>query len=408
MAEYVLMHKDIPVINLSLDQATGSIAAIGNVHNISHIPVGVKSKNNRVDRRSLNEWWKGRSIPASRDGLRAALDELNISSTDLLLEKCWGLSLSDQYWICPEGASIGWSTINFFQNSFSEDVGNILFGRRSPGDKLDLMSPDNTSDGWLKKQWKIMNGKRCLVKGGSGATQQEPYNEVIASCIMKRLTIPHIAYELMEQDDYPYSVCENFLNPDTELVTAWYVMQTIQKPNHVSVYQHYKACCEQLGMSSISDSIDQMIVLDYLIANEDRHQNNFGVIRNANTLEYLGVAPVYDSGSSLWFSKPLSMIGSRTKLECKPFKSKHEEQIKLVQSFDWLDLSKLKGIADEFADILSDSLFIDTARKDALCKALNGRINMLEDIIGKQNQLYRIDDIFDDVLKDQAYSQEKK
>jgi len=193
-------------------------------------------------------------------------------------------------------------------------------------------------------------------------------------------------------------------SPNTELMTAWYIMQTAQKPNHVSVYQHYKVCCEQLGISGISDSIDQMIVLDYLIANEDRHQNNFGVIRNANTLEYLGVAPVYDSGSSLWFSKPLSMIGSRTKLVCKPFKSKHEEQIKLVKSFDWLDLSKLKGIGDEFADILTGSLFIDAARKGALCKALEKRINMLEDIIGKQNHLYHIDNILDDVSKDQAYS----
>lgn len=39
-----------------------------------------------------------------------------------------------------------------------------------------------------------------------------------------------------------------------------------------------------------------MIVLDYLIVNEDRHQNNFGVVRNAETLEYLGAAPIYDSG----------------------------------------------------------------------------------------------------------------
>ena len=47
-----------------------------------------------------------------------------------------------------------------------------------------------------------------------------------------------------------------------------------------------------------------MIVLDYLIVNEDRHQNNFGVVRNAETLEYLGAAPIYDSGTSLWFDKP--------------------------------------------------------------------------------------------------------
>ena len=46
-----------------------------------------------------------------------------------------------------------------------------------------------------------------------------------------------------------------------------------------------------------------MIVLDYVIANEDRHFNNFGVLRNAETLEWLGFAPIYDSGSSLGYDK---------------------------------------------------------------------------------------------------------
>ena len=63
-----------------------------------------------------------------------------------------------------------------------------------------------------------------------------------------------------------------------------------------------------------------MITVDYLLANEDRHQNNFGVIRNAETLEYLGPAPLYDNGSSLWFDKPTAMIGGG-RVVCKPFKN---------------------------------------------------------------------------------------
>lgn len=36
----------------------------------------------------------------------------------------------------------------FFENLFSEDVGSALFGGQFSGD---FMSPDNTSDGWLRK-----------------------------------------------------------------------------------------------------------------------------------------------------------------------------------------------------------------------------------------------------------------
>ena len=100
-----------------------------------------------IDRAALNDWWKGRAIPASRSGIKNALLELNLATTQKLLDKCLGLSLSDQYWIRPIHSDIQWSEINFFEHSFSEDVGNILFGRGSSSAQMSLMSPDNTSDG---------------------------------------------------------------------------------------------------------------------------------------------------------------------------------------------------------------------------------------------------------------------
>ena len=361
MSKYILMHKDNPVAALEIDEASGVISAIGEVYAEEHIPLGITVKRGRIERSELNDWWKGRAIPASRSGIKTVLEDLQIATTQRLLEKCLGLSLSDQYWICPQSRNLKWSEINFFENNFSDDMGNILFGKVSSGemilnDEISLMSPDNTSDGWLKKKWKIINGKRCLIKGGSGAIQQEPYNEVIASKIMERLDIPHVKYSLIMEEEYPYSICEDFITPQTELISAWYVMQTEKKPNHISVYQHYVNCCEKLGIPKIKESLDQMMVVDYLIANEDRHQNNFGVIRDVKKLNFIGSAPLFDSGTSLWFDKPTPMIGRTAKLQCKPFKNTHEEQIKLVSSFEWLDISKLNGIEEEFRELVRASI----------------------------------------------------
>jgi hypothetical protein len=61
-----------------------------------------------IDRKPLNDWWIGRAIPASRSGLQDALLALGIASPTYLLEKCYGLSLSDQYWICPKGSALEW------------------------------------------------------------------------------------------------------------------------------------------------------------------------------------------------------------------------------------------------------------------------------------------------------------
>ncbi|MFR2700307.1 MAG: HipA domain-containing protein [Anaerobutyricum soehngenii] len=411
MSKYILMHKDNPVAALEIDEASGVISAIGEVYAEEHIPLGITVKRGRIERSELNDWWKGRAIPASRSGIKTVLEDLQIATTQRLLEKCLGLSLSDQYWICPQSRNLKWSEINFFENNFSDDMGNILFGKVSSGemilnDEISLMSPDNTSDGWLKKKWKIINGKRCLIKGGSGAIQQEPYNEVIASKIMERLDIPHVKYSLIMEEEYPYSICEDFITPQTELISAWYVMQTEKKPNHISVYQHYVNCCEKLGIPKIKESLDQMMVVDYLIANEDRHQNNFGVIRDVKKLNFIGSAPLFDSGTSLWFDKPTPMIGRTAKLQCKPFKNTHEEQIKLVSSFEWLDISKLNGIEEEFRELVRASIFIDNIRCDAICKAMKERVNSLKKVIDNSGnkEYYSVADGKGDVKKDISYS----
>ena len=209
---YTLMHKEIPVVDIELDDASGAITRVDDVHNAAHIPIGIAYKNDILDRKALNKWWYGRSIPASRQGIQQALAILRIGSTQELIDKSYGLSLSDQYWIKEKGSSLEWAEINFFTNDFSRDIGNILFGGHSSSAKIDLMSPDNTSDGWLRKKWTIIDGKRCLIKGGSGVTQQEPYNEVIASELMEKLNIPHVPYRIIMQGDYPYSVCEDFID----------------------------------------------------------------------------------------------------------------------------------------------------------------------------------------------------
>jgi len=371
---------------MEIDEGAGTIIELGELHAPERLPVGVPCTGDTVDRITLNSWWLGRSIPASRSGLRGALDALQITAPQLLLTKCYGLSLSDQYWVNPEGSGLKWEDVNFFDNSFSEDVGNILFGEVPDKDEFNLMSPDNTSDGWLKKKWIIADGKRQLIKSGSGTTRQEPYNEVLASEVMRRLDIPHVPYKLMLIDEYPYSVCEDFITSETELISAWYITQVHNKPNHVSSYQHYLDCCKALGIPGMSDAIDKMLTLDYLIVNDDRHLNNFGAIRNANTLEWIGAAPVFDCGTSMWCSEPTAMIRPIAKQPSKPFRSNHAEQIKLVSSFKWLDIKALSGIDEEFREILKDSVTIYDTRRSTLCFGLRKRVEQLGAYVKSRNR----------------------
>ena len=124
-----------------------------------------------------------------------------------------------------------------------------------------------------------------------------------------------------------------------------------------------------------------MIVLDYIIANEDRHLNNFGAIRNAETLEWLGMAPIYDSGSSLGYDKSVPLMRDRSEIVCKPFKKHHEEQLKLVSSFDWIDFSALVGVGEMIMEILSDKNakdYMEENRIRVIAELTERRIKNLE------------------------------
>lgn len=398
--KYTLMHQDIKVAEVILN-SSHAIDEIVKIYDEDRLPIGTKAPDGKLHKQMLNAWWYNRRIPLSRSGLKNHLEREPFLTPDVLQMKSWGLSLSDHYWMNPVNTPLIWKEINFFDNEFSEDVGNLLLGKKHSAN-LNLMSPDNTSDGWLKKKWKIINEERCLVKAGSAAFYQEPYNEAIATLIMRKLDIKHIPYHVITEDELPYSVCANFVTKETELVSAWYVMQGIKKASHVSVYEHYIACCETLGLTTPREEINKMIVVDYLLVNEDRHQKNFGLIRDVKTLKFIGIAPIFDTGTALWFDQPTHIMGRTKTLDCKPFKKNHEEQLKLVKSFDWLNLDQLDGFEDEVRQLFAGSIYIDETRRERIVEILQIRIDKLKSHIKTHRKSY--DDVENDVVENIAYS----
>ena len=384
---YTLMHRDTAVMDLELDEYS-NIVALGKIHHAEHLPLGTYNKIG-VERKSLNRWWTKRSIPASRRGIRDVLDELELSSPQELTEKCFGLSLSDQYWISPTDKPLDWHQVNFFENVFSEDIGNILFGKGRSSGSASLISPDNTTNGNLRKKWKVIGGKRVLLKDSSAPYRQEAYNEVLASEIARRLCIPYVPYTLILEHDEICSGCEDFITSETDLVSAAQVMSAFKKRNEQSEYEFYIECCEKLGIFDIREKLEQMLVLDYLIVNEDRHLNNFGLIRSAVTLEWVGAAPLYDNGNSMWFNRVVSEIHADDDRNIKTplWKKNPTENLTLVTDFSWLDLSALKSIENYARELYSTSGYLEPTRVDALVNALRMRVELLDGIARGQTML---------------------
>ncbi|MBS4884913.1 MAG: hypothetical protein KHZ85_09140 [Amedibacillus dolichus] len=381
---YILMNKDVEILEFLYDNETHTVTKIVRMIHPNYAPLGIIEYRTGITRKALNNWWKDRSIPASRSRFKEVMGEMDLHSPVELLERCFGLSLSDQYWIKEGNSDIQWADINFFENDFSEDMGKLLMGQIHYSDDLDIFSPDNSSDGNLKKKWKIINNTRYLIKGGNSFNNQEPFNELVATKLYERILEKqdYVPYELLHENDVYYSACPTMINTDEELVSAYYIDRMIKQRGNDSLCTHFLEACKSLNIPNAKEQIDKMIVCDYIIANYDRHYRNFGAIRNVNTLEWIGIAPIFDSGSSLWATQPTSLIGSTYK--CKPFKSYPEEQLGLVDDLFWLDITKLEGFEQEVEDIFKMNPLMDEARIQAIVQQIELRIGK---VIERKRQL---------------------
>lgn len=379
----ILMNKNVPVIQVDMDPKTSYIETIEAVYNKEYLPVGVLLKDtDTLSQANLYKWWIGRSIPASRDGLQDVLKKLGLSDVQELVNKSFGISLSDQYWMKPKEATVEWKDINFFENDFSKDVGNAFFQTSFSTKKLNLLSPDNTSDGWLRKKWIILNGERYLLKAGSKPFRQEPFNEVIATRILEQTqNTKYVPYELYIENGIACSKCKNFITPETEFVSAYNLCSTIEVGTR-KPYQHMLHCAEQYEIPNVKRFLDDMLTLDYIMLNTDRHWGNFGFIRNVTTLKFEGAAPIFDTGTSLW-NNELKIIPYQE--PSKPFRSNHSKQIRLVDTFDRFNIKTIKQSAADIAEnILRGNSYIDDARRNMIAMGLENRIKNLSKIIDRQ------------------------
>ena len=64
-------------------------------------------------------------------------------------------------------------------------------------------------------------------------------------------------------------------------------------------YETYISLLEKHEIKDPRSSLEDMFILDYIMLNEDRHLNNFGIIRDFKTLNWISTAQIFDTGESL-------------------------------------------------------------------------------------------------------------
>lgn len=389
--KYALMNKNRVVLDFLYDIETHHVVKILTLHDSQYAPPAVIDAKGNITRAALDSWWQHRAIPASRAQLKQLMETLDISTTLSLAEKSFGLSLSDRYWINDPSHPQEWSGINFFDNAFTDDLGILTLGQDSSIQEPNLMSPNSTVGGDLSKKWTIVNGQRLLVKSGSGFTNQEVYNEVIATRLHQRLLSEgdYVPYALHHEGHRTYCACPNMLKEDEELIPALHIIRNQKKPNFQNDYQFLVSCFENLGLKDVQTYLSKMFVCDFIVGNFDRHYQNFGVIRNVETLEYTRFAPIFDTSNSLWCNTQSLDTYKDYEYIAKPFGRNGlspSHQLELLSDFSWFRPDKLDGFTNEVEALLKLNPNMPQSRIEKIITGINRQIERLDKHVMKHEQ----------------------
>lgn len=164
-------------------------------------------------------------------------------------------------------------------------------------------TPNNTTDGQLKKVWLKINGENYLYKASGSLYNFEPINEVLASRICEILKVPYVLYNIdvihSKRQDTLVSICNCAIDKNQEILTAYNILSKYDENDFQSYYKRYIDILNEHNVPNAMEYVEKMFMLDYIMLNEDRHLNNFGVIRDIDTLEWVSICPVFDTGRSM-------------------------------------------------------------------------------------------------------------
>ncbi len=197
-----------------------------------------------------------RSNTASRQ-LRGIL--FGQGNRDVINETTHSLSLSDCYWLKDKDSDIKFNNVSPYYNKFWTGEGNYEGGA----------IPTLYVNGFLTKYWV---NKDVLIK-------KSDKKEVLCAIVAKELGLTTV--DIFECDDGIHVL--NF-------TTDHLMFESAEASGKID--------SENFTVNDILDVFGEpgydMLFLDALIGNGDRHAGNFGFLRDANTGEYLGMAPLFD------------------------------------------------------------------------------------------------------------------
>lgn len=281
---YLLMNKNKVVADFDLVLGLNKVSG--------KLPIGFKSITKWVDKR------KKFSCARNAD---LFFESIGIKNMEDFIEVFHCISLSDTFWVKKKCSDLNWGNVSPFRNNYSRVVSEYAMeGTLSALNDKNYFSPTISTDGSFPHSWKHTDYGIYFLKAGSkytlgGANSgQEPYSEYFAAKVCEFLNFRHVDYKLAlykRRDGRTDTIttCKCFTSEQYGSVSAYDL--------GLNTYENVIEYCKKLSKSAYKTIVD-MLFLDCLLYNTDRHFGNIEFIVNNDTLEVVDIAPIFDNNYS--------------------------------------------------------------------------------------------------------------
>ena len=232
-------------------------------------------------------WLKERSIDSHRTNSRLLKRMLRLSdkTDEEVVLNVHAVTVTDTYWVKPTDSDLSYDDVRFKDNIFDMVA---LKGDSSGFDLPRTATPELTNIGSFEKCWKRYGNRWYMLKRGN---INEMFSEVFISKLGALLGYNMAEYTYSKEFDAVKT--RDFTDGKVNFEDAYGIVGNAEE-DFMKNYTAFREISEEAARDYAN-----MLYLDALCMNFDRHIHNYGILRDADSGKILGLAPNFDNNNAL-------------------------------------------------------------------------------------------------------------
>lgn len=291
---YYLMNKSKPVAAFKAEPPNvfSDNLYLKLLETFDQLPIGFQD---------INTWLENRNSSKHCSHLAEIMSQMGCDDNAIFLKLTHAASINDTFWVRSEEENITWEQISLYQNQFNDNISELSFnGSGIPDTALSYISPELACEGSFRKCFRREDqmgqyGSDIYIykRGGEFGSGYEPYCEILSSEIANIISPDNaVQYSLSGLYGINASKCNLFTNEKYGFAPFSAVNKVLNN-NAQKIFNYF----ESIGSEQ---QFREMLVIDSLCFNQDRHSGNYGVLFDNDTLDIVGMAPIFDMNISLF------------------------------------------------------------------------------------------------------------